>query len=94
LRIEHQAVDAEEMIVFEVASGAFRAEEVNTMVEEADVKSAIRREGQGRDIAVGEGPGFRWECRYPTSAGFAKERATGQGIECVGRRKKGVNSLE
>ena len=82
------------MIVFDVMDGAFWAQEVNTTVEEADVKSAIRREGQGRDIAVGEGPGFRWECRYPTSAGSAKERATGQGIECIGRRKKGVNSLE
>ena len=35
LGVKHQAVDAEEVIVLEVADGAFRAEKVNPVIEEA-----------------------------------------------------------
>jgi hypothetical protein len=35
LGVKHQAVDAEEVIILEVADGAFRAEKVNPVIEEA-----------------------------------------------------------
>jgi len=72
LGIEHQAVDAEEMIVFDVMDGAFWAQEVNTTVEEADVKVPSGAKARAEILLSVEGPGFRWECRYPNLRRFCE----------------------
>ncbi len=65
LGVEHQAVDAEEGIVLQMADSTFRAEEVDSMVEETDVESAVRRECEGGDVGVCEGCGFGRERGCP-----------------------------
>ncbi len=72
---------------------AVRRDDVQAVIEEADVETAVGREGERGDVAVGEGGGRGWQSAGPAAFRTTNEGAVGYGEERAGSVEEGVDAL-